>query len=143
MREKKTFEFVVSVVVNLIGIAIVNTAIIWRQYTNGVILESWIDILWAANLSMIVQVVGNILLAIYRPARMYSLIQAIFAAAGLVSVVVFYNVFPLDFSQMLGNWLNTLAKAVLIIAMAGLSIGLIVNLVRAVSGAQYDPVRNQ
>lgn len=143
MREKKTFEFVVSVVVNLIGIAIVNTAIIWRQYTNGVILESWIDILWAANLSMIVQVVGNILLAIYRPARMYSLIQAIFAAAGLVSVVVFYNVFPLDFSQMLGNWLNTLAKAVLIIAMAGLSIGLIVNLVRAVSGAQYDPVRTQ
>ena len=143
MREKKTFEFVVSVVVNLIGIAIVNTAIIWRQYTNGVILESWIDILWAANLSMIVQVVGNILLAIYRPARMYSLIQAIFAAAGLVSVIVFYNVFPLDFSQMLGNWLNTLAKAVLIIAMAGLSIGLIVNLVRAVSGAQYDPVRNQ
>jgi hypothetical protein len=143
MKEKKTLEFVVSVVANLIGIAIINTAIIWRQYTKGVILESWIEILWAANLSMIVQIVGNLLLAIYRPARMYSLLQAIFAGVGLVSVVVFYHVFPLDFSQIVGSWLNTLLKAVLIIAMAGLSIAIVVNLVRAVTGTQYDSVRTQ
>jgi hypothetical protein len=143
MKEKKTLEFVASVVANLIGIAIINTAIIWRQYTKGVILESWIEILWAANLSMIVQIVGNLLLAIYRPARMYSLLQAIFTGVGLVSVVVFYHVFPLDFSQIVGSWLNTLLKAVLIIAMAGLSIAIVVNLVRVVTGTQYDSVRTQ
>lgn len=137
MKEKRTAEFVGSVIGNLIVIAIINTALLWRRYTNGVVLESWADILWAANLSLVVQIIGNILLAMYRPARVYSFIQACFTAAGLLSIIVFYIVFPLDFSLVVGNWLNTLARAVLIVAMGGASIGLVVNLARAASGAQY------
>lgn len=140
MKRKRAIEFVVGVIVNLVGIVIINTALFWRQYTGGVILESWRDILWAANLSMIVQIFGNALLAIYRPARLYSLIQAIHAAVGLVSVVVFYRVFPLDFSPLFGNWLNTLAKAALIIAMVGSSLGILVNFGKAVVGTQYQSV---
>lgn len=142
MKEKKTAGFVGSIIANIVGIVVVNTVPLWSHLTNGVVLGSWVHILWAANLSMIVQIIGNVVLAIYRPARMYSLIQAIHAVVGLVSVIVFYVVFPLDFSQVVGNWLNTLAKAVLIAAMAGTSIGFVVNLIRAASGTEYTAAQN-
>jgi len=140
MKEKKTAEFLGSIIGSIIGIAFINTVLLWRHLTNGVILESWVNILWASNLSLIVQITGNIILAFYRPARAYTLIQAVHAAVGLVPIIVFYIVFPLDFSQIAGDWLNTLIKAVLIVAMAGTSIAVIVNFVRAVLGTQYSPV---
>jgi hypothetical protein len=137
MKEKNTMEFVGAIIGAVIGLVIVNTVPLWSRFTHGVILESWVNILWAANLSMIAQIIGNFVLAIYRPARLYSFIQAIMTIAGLISVIVFFNVFPLDFSQMVGSWMNLFLKAVLILAMFGTVIGIIVYLVRAVIGTPY------
>lgn len=100
MKEKKTTEFVGAIIGAILGLVIVNSVPLWRYLTHGVVLESWVNILWAANLSMVAQIIGNFVLAIYRPARLYSFLQAILTAAGLISVIVFYNVFPLDFSQV-------------------------------------------
>jgi hypothetical protein len=139
MKEKKTAEFVGAMVGAVLGLVIVNTVALWRHLTHGVVLESWVNILWAANLSMVVQILGNFALAIYRPARLYSFVQAIMATAGLISVIVFYHVFPVDFSQVVGDWVNILTKAALILAMVGTSIGIIIYLVRSVLGTQYNP----
>ena len=143
MKEKKTIEFVGNIIGAVIGLVIVNTVPLWSRFTHGVILDSWVNILWAANLSMVAQIIGNFVLAIFRPARFYSFIQAILAIAGLVSVVVFFNVFPLDFSQVIGSWVNLLAKAALVLAMFGTVVGIIVYLVRAVIGTQYTPAASQ
>lgn len=143
MKEKKTSELIGAIIGAILGLVIVNTEPLWVHLTNGIVLESWVNILWAANLSMIAQIIGSIVLLIYRPARLNSFIQAIMAAAGLVSVIVFYNVFPLDFSQIVGSWLNVAAKAVLIVAMVGTSIGIIIYLVRVLLGTQYAPARNK
>jgi hypothetical protein len=137
MKERKFVDFIAAIVSGILGLIIVNTVPLWLHLTHGVILESWRNILWAANLSMIAQLAGNIFLAIYRPARLYSFIQAILAMASLVSVIVFYVVFPLDFSLIAGNWLNILTKAVLILAMFGSSLAIIIYLVRAVTGTRY------
>jgi hypothetical protein len=139
MKEKKTTEFVGAIIGAILGLVIVNSVPLWRHLTHGVVLESWVYILWAANLSMFVQIIGNFVLAIYRPARLYSFLQAIMAVAGLVSVIVFFNVFPLDFSQVAGSWLNILVKAALVLAMFGTSIGIIIYLVRVVLGTPYTP----
>ena len=56
VKEKRTGELVGSIVGNVIAIVIVNSVLLWRQYTHGVVLESWVDILWAANLSFLVQI---------------------------------------------------------------------------------------
>ena len=138
MKAQKTLEFIGAI----LGIVIVNTVPLWSHLTHGVILDSWVNILWAANLSMFAQIVGNGMLAVYQPARLYSLVQGFMAAAGLVSVIVFFNVFPLDFSQVIGSWLNVLTKAALILAMFGTSIGIIVYMVRAVIGTQFTPATN-
>jgi hypothetical protein len=143
MKEKKTVEFVGNIIGAVIGLVIVNTVPLWSHLTHGVILDSWVYILWAANLSMVAQIIGNFVLAIYRPARFYNFIQAIMTVAGLLSVVVFFNVFPLDFSHIMGSWMNLLVKGALILAMFGTAVGIIVYLVRTVIGTPYTPATTQ
>ncbi len=143
MKEKRTGELVAGIIGNILAIVIINTALLWRQWTHGVVLESWVDILWAANLSLLVQIAGNLILVFYRPPRAYWLFQALFAAVGLVSLIVFYIVFPLDFSQLVGIWLNTLLKIIMIIGMIGTLIGFVVHLVRLVLGKPYAETANK
>jgi hypothetical protein len=137
MKEKRTYEFVGAIIGAIIGLVIVNSVPVWRHMTHGVVLESWANILWAANISIIVHMIGNTFLAIYRPARVFSFIQAIMAMVGLVSVIVFYRVFPLDFSQVMGNWLNILFKGMLVLGIIGTGIAILVHLVKAIDGTQY------
>jgi hypothetical protein len=137
MKEKKTSEFVGAIIGAIIGIIFVNSVPAWQYRTNGVILVTWVNILWAANLSMIVQILGNLALAIYRPARLYSFLQAIIAFVGLGSTIVFYWVFPLDFSQIVGNWLNILVRVLMVIGMVGSLIAIGVHLVRTILGTPY------
>ena len=143
MKEKKTSVCIGAMIGAVIGMAIVNSVPLWRNLTNGIILESWTKILWAANLSMILQVIGNLVLTIYRPARLCSFIQLMMALVGLVSVCVFYQVFPLDFSRVVGNWVNLLTKGLLMVGIVGSIIAIIVHLVRTILGTQYKPVQNE
>lgn len=139
MKEKKTSECIGVMIGGVIGLIIVNSVPLWAHLTNGIILESWSNILWAANLSMALQIAGNLFLAIYRPARFYSFIQLILALAGLLSVIVFFQVFPLDFSRVVGNWVNIMAKVLLVVGIVGSIIACIVYLVRTILGTGYKP----
>ena len=141
MKEQTTGHYVGAILGNLIAIAFVNTVLLWRQYTQGVILETWINTLWAANLSLVVRMLGNLLLAFYRPPRFNSLMNALFAAASLVSVIVFYLVFPLDFSRLVGGWLNTLLKVLLVVSMVATLITGTVQLVRFIVGPGHGTER--
>jgi len=143
MKEKKTLELIGGGFGAIIGLVIVNTVPLWSHLTHGVVLDSWAKILWAANLSMTAQIIGNLVLAVYRPARLYSLVQGMLAIAALVSVIVFFNVFPLDFSQVVESWMNIFLKAVLILAMFGTAVGILVYLVRAVTGTSYATESNK
>jgi len=129
-------EFVWSVVVNLVVLAAINTFPLWRQLTQGVVLPSWINVLWALNMAGGVNVLGNLLLAYYRPARLRYFFEMLFDAAGFVSALVFYRVFPLDFTRVTGDWVNTLIRSVLIIGMVAAAIAGIYHLVRFLRGDQ-------
>jgi hypothetical protein len=134
MKEQNTGHYVGAILGNFIAIVFMNTVLLWRQFTQGVILSSWIDILWAANLSLVVQMLGNLLLAFYRPPRFTALMHALFAAASLVSLIVFFLVFPLDFSRLVGIWLNTLLKVLIVVSMGVTLITGTVQLVRFIVG---------
>jgi hypothetical protein len=138
MKEKKPIEFAVAGAVNVILLVGVNAWRLWQPWTRGVILDNFGEILWAANLSLIVQILGNVMLIFFRPPRLYSFLQAVFAAVGFVSLVVTYRVFPLDFSPVVGSWMNLLFKWVLIIGMVGSSIGIVVHLIRTLTGTAYN-----
>jgi hypothetical protein len=139
MKERKTSELTASSIANAIGIVLFNTVPLWRQYTQGVVLEDFVRILWAANLSFLVQIAGNLSLMFYRPPRFAALVQILATSAGLLSLIVFYVVFPLDFSQVGVAWLNSALRIVLIAGMVGAVIGLIVQTVKlAVSWRRFE-----
>jgi hypothetical protein len=50
MKEKKTSECIGAMIGGIIGLIVVNSVPLWAHLTNGIILESWTKILWAANL---------------------------------------------------------------------------------------------
>lgn len=141
MREKKTGDYAGAIVGNLILLVFMNTLLLWRQHTQGVVLESWADILWAADISLGAQIIGNLLLCFYRPRLLTTFVRCVFAAAGLLSIIVFFIVFPLDFSHLVGPWLNTLLKVLLIIGIGGTLIGLVVELVQLIRAASHAATR--
>ena len=59
MKEKKTGELTAATVANVIGLILFNTVPLWRQYTRGVVLQDFVQVLWAANLSFLVQLRGT------------------------------------------------------------------------------------
>jgi hypothetical protein len=89
------------------------------------------------NLSLGVAILGNLLLAYYHPTRLQAFFGMLFDVAGFVSVLVFYTVFPLDFSRLVGIWLNTFIKAFLIVGMCAAAISCIVHLVGFLSGRAH------
>ena len=50
----------------------------------------------------------------FRPPRFAAVVQILGTAAGLLSIVVFFTVFPLDFSAVGVAWVNTVMKIALI-----------------------------
>jgi hypothetical protein len=137
MREKRTGEIVGSLFGGVVGLLLVNSVLLWLRYTRGVVLDTWAEILWASNLSFIAQVAGNLILAFYRPARFFSFIQLVFAGLGVLSIIIFYVVFPIDFGAVGVAWLNTLLRVFCWVGIAGGTIGFIVWFVRFMSGAPY------
>ncbi len=142
MKEKKTGDYVAAIVFNVIVLVFVNTLLLWRQHTNGIVLETWADVLWALDISICAQIAGNFILCFFRPAWFSALFRAVFAAAGMLSIIVFYVVYPLDFSHAVGPWLDTAFRIVLIIGMAGSVIGFVVELVRFIAGAARAAARS-
>ncbi len=139
MKEKKTVEFIGSIFGAIIGLIVMNTYLIWQRYTHGVVLDSWFNILWAANLSMVVSIVGNLLLAVYRPASMYSFVQMVISVTSVLSAFVFFTVFPVDFAQIGLGFFNYILRILTIVGMVGGSISVVVYLVWLLTGKQYKP----
>jgi hypothetical protein len=134
MKEKKTAELTAATVANVIGLILFNTVPLWRQYTRGVVLQDFVQILWAANLSFLVQLSGNLSMIFFRPPRFAAVVQILGTAAGLLSLIVFFTVFPLDFSAVGVAWVNSVMKIALIAGMGGAALGLIVQAIQLATG---------
>jgi len=129
-RVKRPGDYVGAIFGCLLALVAVNIYPLWQPHTLGIVTEAWSRTLWAANLSLVAQIAGSFLLLFWRPRWLRNLFELAFAVLGLLSVAVFFAVFPLDFSLVVGEWLNTLMRIILIVGIAGAAIGVVVNLVR-------------
>jgi hypothetical protein len=134
-KEKTRGDYVGAVIGNLIVLVLANIYPLWRPLTHGVVTEAWVRILWAVDLSLLIQIGGNLILLFASPRALRRFMDLSFAATGLLSVAVFYAVFPLDFSRVVGDWLNLLVRIFLVLAMVGASIGVVVGIFRFFSAA--------
>jgi len=134
MKEKKAGELTAATIANFVGVVLFNTVPLWRQYTRGVVLQDFVQILWAANVSFLVQLIGNISMLFYRPPRFAGLAQVIATATALMSMIVFFVVFPLDFGAIGAAWVNSALKIVLIAGMGGAALGVLVQSIQLAAG---------
>lgn len=130
MRVKRTGEYVGRALALVVVLVLVNLVPLFRPASRGVVLETWADVLWAINLSLVLQIVGNGALVIYRRVWLEGLLRAMFAGSGLLALIVFYIVLPLDFSRVGGRWLDIAVRAVLVAGMVGAFVDGIVQLLR-------------
>jgi hypothetical protein len=96
------------------------------------ITDDYPAVLWAMNLSLLVQLAGNAILIFLHPRFLHYLMQTVFNVVSLLSLIVLTAVYPLDFSYFAGNFVNTIVRIALIIATVATGIGAIVNLFKTI-----------
>ncbi len=79
----------------------------------------------ALLLSASVQIVGNLILAFYRPRRIYYLFQITFSVVGLRALFILNKVFPFTFPEDLGFPVASFLHAFLLFLMVLTGLGLV------------------
>jgi hypothetical protein len=121
-------EYIGSIVANLIFLLIVNKVPDWNL---SFITESYPSVLWAVNLSIFVQIVGNALLIFFDPRWLRHLANLAFNIFGVISIAVVYAIYPFNFAVFGMEWYDVAAKIMLLIALFATAIA------GAVHGVQF------
>jgi hypothetical protein len=119
--------YIASAVFTGIFLWVMNQLPLWRPFF---LLDSYSEVLWAINMSLIVQIVLNLVLIFFHPLFFHHLAQTVFSLVSFISLLWIVRVFPVDFSARLGDWFNLLFRIVLIVALVGTLIGGITHFVR-------------
>ena len=122
-------NYIPSIIFNIIILIVLNKIPDWNI---AFITESYPDILRAVNTSLIVHIVGNLILIFIHPLVIHHLANAVFSIFSLIAAWVILSVFPFDFSEIVGNWLNTVIRVCLIVGVVGSAISIVVHVVKAV-----------
>jgi hypothetical protein len=125
--DRSPFGYLASAAVNGALLWAVHRLPVWKPFF---LLDSYPEVLWALDMSLIVQIVLNLALVFFHPLFFHYLANAVNSLVGIVSLSVLLQVFPVDFSARLGNWANTLFRIVLIVGLVGSAVGGAVNFVR-------------
>jgi hypothetical protein len=126
-RERKS-EYLVAIIFNLIFYYIVNNLLNWQVYF---ITNSFNEVLWIINLSIIITIIGNILLLLYSPERFRHVMKIILNMVSFIAVYFVYIVFPFNFYNSFYDWGFSI---LLILAMIGIIIAIIVEIYLLVTG---------
>jgi hypothetical protein len=130
ISEKKTHRalgvanYYVSIAVDIVLLYVLNNL---QYFGISIITKDYISCLWAINLALSFGIIGNFILLLYRPRWFHHLVRSILDALALFAVYVVFKIFPLSFDT---DVLPTSVRIILILIMAGIFIGFIVELIR-------------
>jgi len=122
-------NYIPSVICNIILLIVVNKIPDWNIVF---ITKSYPEILRAVNMTLIVHIAGNLILIFIHPLFTHHLANVVFSVFSLIAAWVIFSVYPFDFSQIVGTWLNTVIRICLVIGIAGSAISIVVHVVKAV-----------
>lgn len=117
-------EYIGAVVFNTIFLYVLNRLPDWHV---PLITARWREVLWAVNLSLVVQIVGNFALIFYHPRLMHHQMHIAFSIVSAIAVYTVFRVFPFDFSIIPVAWFDRFFRVVLLIALGGTILGGVVH----------------
>jgi hypothetical protein len=126
-RERKS-EYLVAIIFNLIFYYIVNNLLNWQVYF---ITNSFNEVLWIINLSIIITIIGNIVLLVYSPEKFRHVMKIILNIIAFIAVYFVYIVFPFNFYNSFYDWGFSI---LMILAMIGIIIAIIVEIYLIITG---------
>jgi hypothetical protein len=129
MPRRRMTDYIFAVIFNIAFLVVVNKVPDWNIVF---ITDSFPDVLWALNTSIAVSLAGNLILIFFHPRFLHHLLTAVFSVFGILATSVLLSVFPFEFAELVGEWLNILVRIVLIVGIVGSAIGVVVNVVKAV-----------
>ncbi|WP_166849193.1 hypothetical protein [Isoptericola sp. BMS4] len=91
------------------------------------------DVLPAVDAAIVVGLVANLVYLLADPPRLRALGDVVTTAVGLVAVVAVWRTFPFTFPGQTFDW-ALLVRVLLVVAVVGSVIGIVVALVRLVTG---------
>jgi hypothetical protein len=125
---RRMSDYIFAVIFNIAFLVVVNKVPGWNI---AFITDPFPDILWALNTSLGVSIAGNLILIFFHPRFLHHLLNAVFAGFAILAASVMLSVFPFEFSDLVGEWLNTLVRVVLIIGIVGSAIAVVAHLIKA------------
>lgn len=132
--EPGTLGFAIAVVLNFFLMILVNAHDAWRPLFGGIVTEKFNDVLWAVNLSFVVQIFGNLVLSVTRPLPLRRFMDLLFSATALLGAIVFYRVFPFDFARFAPS-LEGFARMLFFFGVLVSGLAIVVNLFRFLAAA--------
>jgi hypothetical protein len=118
--------FIAAIIVNLILLFVFNNLLNW-----GVpfLTSAYSGVLWAINLSLGATIIANILFLVYDAGWFHHLAQLVLNVIALFVFFLIYSIFPFTFTaESWAFWI----KIALIVVMAGIGIGIIVEVFRLI-----------
>ena len=112
--ERSIPAYIGAIVANGILLFVVNKLPDWNL---RFITSDYSAVLWAMNLSLLVQIGGNFGLIFFHPRFLHHLLNVAFNVVSLLAVVILFTVFPFDFSHVPGAFLDTIVRIALIVAI--------------------------
>jgi hypothetical protein len=123
-EKSRNGEYIGGIIFSLIFLWIVNQVPNWDI---PFIRSNYEVVLWALNLSLIVKIAGNGLMLLLGTRGIRYLSRMFMEAAGFISQLMLYYIYPFDFSHVQGLWWFDRVLPILLI------IGMVVSAVKAVS----------
>ena len=127
-KDRSAGTYIAGVAANAIVLFLVNQAADWNL---PFLTDGYTAVLWALNLSILVQIAGNAILIFIHPRFLHYLAQAAFNVVSVLAIIILAAVFPFDFSFIAGV-INTITRIALIVGAVATGISAVVNLFRTV-----------
>jgi hypothetical protein len=119
--------YVVAIVINVALLVAVNNLLAWDVLPF--LTDQFTRVLPLVNLSLSATIAANVIYLGYDEKWFSSLSQVVLLGISMAATVRIYRVFPFDFSGYWFAW-ATVTRAVLILAMVGVTIAIVVETVR-------------
>ncbi len=127
--ERSSLGYAFAALFNFVFMLFINAHAVWRPWLDGVVTDAFGQVLWAINLGLMVQILGDLVLSVTSPRPLQRFVELLTSITGVLGAVVFYRVFPLDLSRF-GDFAVTVARLAMFAAVLATALAVVVNFAR-------------